>query len=740
MLIALGFNEGHFRRGIKALLSQRRMSSTQDHKGMENQNYTLIQQVKSPDPDTRRHSIVALGKSRLSGARQEVIELLIASLEDEQLAVREAAERALISLKDRDVVEALIPCLSSSLTTTLNYAVEILSAIGDVAIDRIAQLLESKNHDIRKFGCDILGTLKDTESIYELIDLLNDPHVNVAIAAGEALGKIKHTEAVPYLIRALQHQDTWMRCIAAEALGKIGDSRAVDPFISMSPHEDPIVLYTVIKAMGNFHEKRVLPYILSILQTNPMFAPSAAQAIVHLAQHQGDSVYEDLRHAGIGEHFLRLLSSDNHDVLQSAIVLIGQFQLQQAVRPLGRLLEHNSEQIVNETIDALVRIGKAGLEEIHTVFEQNFSLLQPETLEQEGEKEPPPSAKIPIIRVLGQIGSPQSIGLLIRALDESVADEIRVEAVASLAKILSDIPDLEQHLKENDGLLEHALSTLIDGLSDSNPAFRICAAEALGDIGLPRAYPPLLELLHDPSLNISDTASWALTKIRGLGLEEKLGPVRRILETPDQHTLPDTVRASVLRTLYRMAGEAEADFLSTFLDDPSNAVKVAVLEAFQNFSPPLTGDIQLMEKIRTALHDDDFQIRITALHALRHWGTAELNRGKDAETVFMQIFDEMLALLEDPHPRVQYEACQQLPLLLPRLALDRQARHTVIEALLSLIRTEETLVQIAAVEALALLQNDIPETSKAIPLLQELFTQTHDRELQQSLQKTLAVL
>ncbi len=707
---------------------------------MENQIYTLIQQVKDPEPDTRRHSIVALGKSNLSSYRQDVIGALIASLEDEHLAIREAAEQVLSSLKDRDVVEALIPCLSGSATTTLNYAVEILSHIGDSAIDLILQLLESKNHDIRKFGCNILGTLEYAESVYELIELLNDPHVNVAIAAGEALGNIKHVEAVPYLIRSLQHHDTWMRCIAAEALGKIGDPRAVDPFISMSPHEDPIVLYTIIKAMGNFHEKRVLPYILSTLRNNPMFASSASQAIENLAQHQGDSIYEDIRHANVGEHFLRLLANNNHDVLRSAIVVVGQLQLQQAVHPLGQLLEHSSEDIVNETIDALVRVGEAGLEEIHIVFEQNFSLLQPETLEQAGEEEPPPSAKIPIIRVLGQIGSPQSIGLLIRALDESVADEIRAEAVTALAKILSSILELDHHLKENNGLLEHAMNTLIAGLSDSDTEFRICAAEALGDIGLPQAYFPLLELLHDPSLNLSDAASWALTKIRSLSLEEKLEPVRRILEAPGQQTLPETVRASALRTIYRMGGETEADFLLTFLDDSSNIVKVAVLEAFQNFSSTLPAYAQLVEKIRPALKSDDFQVRLAAVHALRHWGTEELNNGKDAGTISAQLFDDMLKQLDDPHPRVQYEVCQQLALLLPRLALDQQAQDTVIEALLSLIRTEETMVQIAAVEALALLQAYMPATSRAIPLLQQLLAQTQDTELQQSLQKTLAVL
>ncbi|PID58532.1 hypothetical protein CSB45_03035 [candidate division KSB3 bacterium] len=708
---------------------------------MDKHIHTLIQQSQSPDPDIRRQSLITLGKRRPCRARQEVIETLIASLDDKHLSVREAAEQGLLALKDRDVAEALIQCLSTdSPTATLNYAVEILGQIGNAAIDQILQLLESRNHNIRKFGCDILGQLKYRESVYKLIEHLNDPHVNVAIAAGEALGNIRHPEAVPYLIHALHHQDTWMRCIAAEALGKIGDPRAVDPFISMPADEDPIVLYTVIKAMGNFREQHVLPYILSALQSSPMFAPSAVQAIEHLARHLGENVYKEVRHTGLGEHFLRLLSSDNHDVLQSAVILAGQTQLQDAVHPLGQLLNHKSEDIVNDAINALAHIGEAALEEIHSLFEQNFGQCRSGTLEQEPGETLFPSANIPIIRVLGQIASPQSIVFLIRALDEGFADDIRVEAVAALAQTLSRIPDLACRLEERDGLFGSALNTLIAGLSDSSLALRICTVNALGDIGLPQAYAPLLELLKDPSLTISDAASQALTKIRGIDIEDKIESVRFLIKGADHHTLPDTVTASILRTIYRMAGETEADFLLSYLDHPSDLVTVAVLEACLNFSCSLPAFTRLVENIRPFLSADDVQVRIAALHALRHWGIEELNCGRSAEDITAQIFDDIMARLHDPHPRVQGEACRQISLLCPHLPLEQPLRKTLLTVLLSLIQTEEIMVQIAAAEAVAVLQPYIPDTHHAVPVLQRLLTQADDMQLRNALQKTLAVL
>lgn len=349
---------------------------------MKHQVDTLMQQMNDNQPAIRRLAALELGKIAGDGEltdRREVIGRLIHLLADGELAVRDAAEETLVAIGSPDVVDALIPCLFGPSTTVLNAAIDILSRIGYASIDAIRALLESKDHDIRKFGCDILGNLRHGEAVYDLIDLLNDPHVNVAIAAGEALGKIRSPEAVPYLIRALQHPDTWMRCIAAEALGKIGDCRAVEPFIAMSAYEDPIVLYTVMKAMGNLNDARVLPYILSILESNPIFAPSAAQAIQSLAMVQGDEVYRQVNAAGVHQSFIRLLQSENREIVRSAIHLLGRLQRPEAVQPIARFLEHQDEQMVSEAIHALLRFGPLGAEALRQAAPHFRRLLDQST-------------------------------------------------------------------------------------------------------------------------------------------------------------------------------------------------------------------------------------------------------------------------------------------------------------------------------------------------------------------------
>ena len=335
---------------------------------MDNHVYVLIQQTQAGDVDRQRQSALELGSRDISAHRAEVIQALCHLLGSEHIHVREAAEEALIKIGGRDVVAALLPYLKNSSTTALNYAVEILSKIGNVGIDLIVTLLNSKDHDVRKFGCDILGNLRYADSVYDLIELLNDPHINVAIAAGEALGKLGNAEAVPPLIRTLRHPDTWMKCIAAEALGKIGEHQAVEALITIPLDEEPIVLYSVIKAMGNLHDQRVVPYIISILRSNPMFASSAVQTIENLATQQGDNVYAELKTAGVTTSFIRLLSSENIDVLRSAIHLVGKLHLKEAVPPLKNLLRHDSPEIVADVIAALVQIEEPGV--VTSIFQQ----------------------------------------------------------------------------------------------------------------------------------------------------------------------------------------------------------------------------------------------------------------------------------------------------------------------------------------------------------------------------------
>ncbi len=706
---------------------------------MNNQIDALIQQTTAEHPDTRRKSAIELGASGQTASRQDATQALIQLLADEVIAVREAAEEALIQTGGTTVIDALIPCLQDPSTTVVNYTVEILSQIGKADIGKILALLESKDHDVRKFGCDILGNLTYRESVYELIALLNDPHINVAIAAGEALGKLGRPEAVPHLMKALQHTDTWMKCIAAEALGNIGDTRAVDPFIAMSDYEDPIVLYTVIKAMGNLPDDRVLPYILSVLRSNHLFASSAAQAIERLADIQGDAVYHEVKISGIEAPFIRLLKSENPDVLRSAIRLVGKLQIKEAIHLLGKLLEHQDKRIVARATEALVHIGKPGLDEIHTVFEQTFSYLQSEVAESV-EEPSAPFAKVPIIRVLGQIGSHRSIHLLVEALDETVADDIRIEAALALGKILGQFSRSEQSEEYADERVSRILSAvkkLIAVAEDSGEALRVSAIEALGESGFQEAFEPLIMLLYNPSPEVREAASLALTKIQGMTPEQKLRPVRKMLYAPESH-LPGDMKASLVRTVYRIAGEQDAEQLVALFQDPSHEVRAAAIEAVTTFSPtgPLADHIH--QRLVPLLHDPDEHVRIAAIQALAEWGRRLADR--QSGDVHRTFLEKLMEMVSDPHPRIRYETCQALAHYVPCIPPSEHTRDQLVENMLHLLDDPDMMVKISAVEAVAALGESLPHTAHVVSVLQSLTEHTENTDLIRALDNALSRL
>ncbi len=325
---------------------------------MDDPVYTLIQQTYSADSAVQERSARALGGCELAEHAHHAIQALCVLLGHTELAVREAAKESLVLIGGVAVVDALIPYLKGTSATALNYAVEILSIIGLDGIDRIVDLLESRDHNLRKFGCDLLGNLQYRDSVYDVIDLLSDPHINVAIAAGEALGKIGSREAVPRLIHALRYPDSWMRCIAAEALGKIGDPRAVDAFLEVGDDEEPMVLYTMIKAMGNLCDIRVVPSILTLLRQNVKFASSAIQALHQLFEHCGNAVYQALHEVDAGDDIIGLLSSESEDVVRNTILLVGKLHYAEAVPELQGLLHHPD--------DAIATAAQAAIKQIET--------------------------------------------------------------------------------------------------------------------------------------------------------------------------------------------------------------------------------------------------------------------------------------------------------------------------------------------------------------------------------------
>lgn len=105
--------------------------------------------------------------------------------------------------------------------------------------------LQDEDSDVQSGAAKVLGTIKDTSTVYPLITVLQDDshYLKVRIEAAVVLGKIGDGRAVGPLVATLKLKDVdrpWLKdkfsklhCEAAKALGNIKDTRAVEPLIAV---------------------------------------------------------------------------------------------------------------------------------------------------------------------------------------------------------------------------------------------------------------------------------------------------------------------------------------------------------------------------------------------------------------------------------------------------------------------------------------------------------------------------
>jgi len=91
---------------------------------------------------------------------------------------------------------------------------------------KVAPLLEDEVYLIRAKACDVLGVLKASECVDQIVDLFEDNHASVrtsALVAAGAAGIDLGEEIAPKIYKFLNDENVSVRASAAEALGQLGD-------------------------------------------------------------------------------------------------------------------------------------------------------------------------------------------------------------------------------------------------------------------------------------------------------------------------------------------------------------------------------------------------------------------------------------------------------------------------------------------------------------------------------------
>ncbi len=151
------------------------------------------------------------------------------------------ASKSLAELKASQAVDPLVEIIKQNEDRHIrSCAAEALAEIGDMrSVDLLVASLKDENFLTASRAAYALGYFKNKRVVESLLYALTE--YNIPCPAAEALGKIKDPVSVAPLIDALNNESEGVRNCSAIALGMLGDQRACKPLIkTFMQDSDPI--------------------------------------------------------------------------------------------------------------------------------------------------------------------------------------------------------------------------------------------------------------------------------------------------------------------------------------------------------------------------------------------------------------------------------------------------------------------------------------------------------------------
>jgi HEAT repeat protein len=205
-------------------------------------------------------------KTDTQNRREKKLARLVSALREGDNFEKDKAMEQLVSSPDKMAVERIVPLLKDPNTGTRMIAQEILKKIGNCNLPSVHALLNDENEDVRVYGCEILGSLREPDSLPGLIRKVYEDAENVRNTATIALGEFNDERAVAALLDALKDVD-WIVFSAIYSLGKIGSTSAVQPLIELFRDGQEEVSLAACEVLIGFNDGEVLDRIFKVLKS-----------------------------------------------------------------------------------------------------------------------------------------------------------------------------------------------------------------------------------------------------------------------------------------------------------------------------------------------------------------------------------------------------------------------------------------------------------------------------------------
>ncbi|SIN70525.1 HEAT repeat domain-containing protein [Halodesulfovibrio marinisediminis] len=590
----------------------------------------ILNQLRSDDSESVRDAAFVAGTERIECAIPE----LIRHIQEGNLGVQEAADRALRVIRGEKAVQAVIPLLASEEAPVRNAAMDILREIAEDDLESVMSQLNSSDPDLRIFVSDILGSSNSLFAVAPLCDaLLKDEEVNVRYQAAVSLGELGFSDAADSLINALEDEE-WVQFSVIEALTKIGAAQTSGALVRALDGASPLVASMIVEALGEMGDLKIVPLLIEQMETAP--APlqnKICRAVVQL----------------LGDKTLELLPADKREQFNKALL---------------NALEDEDEQI---QLAALRGLSTAKGDD---ATQKVMSTVATFNVDRDTDK------LIAAVECLANIGCNNA--LLDVFLDDSeLALRVAAEAVSRMSEseMKKAIPTIISVFNNKGLSVQSDLITVLAKAADSSEEtfFQNVLKEQTDGLLLkkalfflgensnsPESAEMVFEMLSHESFDVKDAALEA-----AISMDNEILWSRFVSSVESEDS---TERMMAVYALGKSMNDVHVGLLKEALSDPVVDVRLVALEGVI----ALTSEPEdLMEQVQELLHDSNKDVRLAVVDMI----------GKAQSEVYQHYLIEALT---DEDDWVTVRAIEHLGAL---------HNNEVVEPLLGVFATRSILVQ-----------------------------------------------
>ena len=594
----------------------------------------IIELLESSESDVIREGAYLAGNERL----EKAIPLLVKHVQNSDIGVQEAADRALRKIGGPQVAGAMVPLLRSEDAPVRNIAMDMLRKVGSTDIDLLFQLLHDSDPDMRIFAADILGSTGSVLAVAPLRGaLLRDPEVNVRYQAAVSLGNLAFPEAALSLNKALQ-DDEWVQFSVIEALIKIRAESSIGALVKALDTSSELVASVIIDALGEMGNIKAVPLLIRRGDTTSgPLRNKIVTSIIKILGEKSLSLLGAKERADLYTYMLAAITDDDEDVQNTMVrglAGMGGERASSAISELAVSLDpdRDHERLVF-VIKALSTIGFT--DTIAEMIRNGSELAQHIGVE-----------------VLAYAQSREGVALLksvfwekTRGLQRSIIVELAKQCGPEDQKFFLDV--LEHH---DDGNVIKAVLLFLGRKGDSQEVSSAVTAF------LEHPFDDVKEAALDACIALHDP----LTTGYILGMADEEDPVRRMM---------------AVYALGAIDAAAYEHIILKALDDSVPDVRRVALEALGRTCPiPPT----YQEAIVAKFSDSESEIRLAVISVLSNGNASCLN-------------ECLLFGLDDPDPWVRVRCIE---------SLGRCAVGAAVSKLVDFLSCDNELIVIKSIEAL----------------------------------------